>query len=187
VKEADFNDRFIQGIVNINNETPIRQGKPFWHYQKSFEAVKHENSTYADRNIFLGAYEQDELIGYLRITCVDTVAHILQILSMVKHFDKRLANAMIAKAVEVAAEKGFSQLTYCSYIYNDPDSSLTEFKRRNGFEQVFVPRYYVPLTLKGSIALKLGIHRGFLQRLPKPLLIRMVRLRNSWYERKTKI
>jgi hypothetical protein len=43
VKEVEFNDEFVQGIVNINNETPVRQGKPFWHYQKPFDAVKAEN------------------------------------------------------------------------------------------------------------------------------------------------
>ena len=73
-----------------------------------------------------------------------------------KHFDKRPTNALIAKAVEICEQRGFAYLTYCNYVYNDPDSSLTEFKRRNGFEQVLVPRYYIPLTLQGRIALKLG-------------------------------
>jgi hypothetical protein len=40
VRIAEFNDDLVRGIVNINNETPIRQGKPFWHFQKGFDAVK---------------------------------------------------------------------------------------------------------------------------------------------------
>ena len=178
VKLADLDEAFVQGIVNINNETPVRQGKSFWHFQKGFDAVKLENLTYAARNVFLGAYIQNELVGYIRITCADRVANILQLLTMVKHFDKRLANALIAKAVEICEEKGLSYLTYCNYIYNDPNSSLTEFKRRNGFEQVLLPRYYIPLTLKGRIALSLGLHRGLVQRIPKPLLIRLLRIRS---------
>ena len=79
---------------------------------------------------------------------------------MIKHYDKRPANALIAKAVELCEQQGMSYLMYCNYVYNDPESSLTEFKRRNGFEQALVPRYYVPLTLKGKIALRLGLHRG---------------------------
>ena len=85
VRVAELDDEFVKGIVNINNETPIRQGRSFWHFQKSFDAVKAENSTYAERNVFLGAYYQGELIGFLRMTDAGTAAHILQVLTMVKH------------------------------------------------------------------------------------------------------
>lgn len=186
VKVEDFNDAFVEGIVNINNETPVRQGRSFWHYQKSFDAVKRENSTYAKRNVFLGAYDQDELVGFIRMTNAGKVANILQLLTMVKHFDKRLANALIAKAVEVCEQKGITHLTYCNYTYNDPNSSLTEFKRRNGFEKVLLPRYYIPLTLRGTLALKCGLHRGLAQRIPKPLLTRLLKMRSVWYSRRLK-
>jgi hypothetical protein len=187
VKIAKFDDAFVRDIVNINNETPIRQGRAFWHFQKSFEAVKLENSTYPGRNLFLGAYYQDEMIGFIRIIYADSLASIVQLLSMMKHYDKRPANALIAKAVEVCEQEGISHLLYCNYIYNDPESSLTEFKRRNGFEQVLVPRYYVPLTLKGKIALRLGLHRGLVQRIPKPILIHLLRIRSFWYGRRLKV
>ena len=183
---AEFDDAFVRGIVNINNETPVRQGKPFWHFHKSFEAVKCENATYAERNVFLGASYQGELIGFIRLTRTDTVAHIIQLLTMTKHFDKRPANALIAKAVEVCEQKGISHLTYRNYIYNDPKSSLTEFKRRNGFEKVMLPRYYVALTAKGKIATALGLHRGLARCIPQPLLTFLLRLRSSWYTRKAK-
>jgi hypothetical protein len=186
VKLAEFDDAFVQGIVNINNETPIRQGKPFWHFQKSFDSVKRENSTYSERNDFLGAYFQDELIGFIRLTYADRVGNIVQLLSMMKHYDKRPANALIAKAVEICEQKGISHLLYYNYIYNDPKSSLTEFKRRNGFDQVLLPRYFIPLTAKGKIALALKLHRGPVQRIPKPLLVRLLKLRSLWYARKTK-
>jgi hypothetical protein len=186
VKRAEFDDALVEGIVNINNETPIRQGKPFWHFQKSFNAVKDENSTYAERNTFLGAYYEGELIGFVRLTQVDAVAGIIQLLTKMKHFEKRPANALVAKAVEISEQTGVRYLMYRNYIYNDPKSSLTEFKRRNGFEQVLLPRYYIPLTLKGRIALILGLQRGLVQRIPKPLLSRLLRIRSLWYARKLK-
>src|SRR5438445_13659521 len=105
---------------------------------------------------------------------------------MMKHYDKRPTNALIAKAVEVCAEKGIPYLMYCNYVYNDPNSSLTEFKRRNGFEKVLVPRYYIPLTSRGKAATKLGLHRSLTQRIPKPILIRLRGIRNTCYERKLK-
>jgi hypothetical protein len=184
VKLVEFDDAFVNGIVSINNETPIRQGKPFWHFQKSFDVVKREQSTYAERNAFLGAYWQDELIGYIRMTYVDTFGSVIQLLTMMKHFDKKPANALLAKAVEICEQNRMSHLMYCNYVYNDPSSSLTEFKRRNGFKMVLLPRYYVPLTLKGKIALSLGFHRGLAQRIPRPLLTRLLKMRNSWHARR---
>jgi hypothetical protein len=186
VRLVEFDDAFVRDIVTINNESPIRQGRPYWHFQKSFEDVKREYSTYSDRNIFLGAYLQNELVGFMRITCADKVASTIMLLSKIQHYDKRPSNALIAKAVEVCEQQGFSYLTYWNYIYNDPKSSLTEFKRRNGFEQLLVPRYYIPLTIKGKIALSLGLHRELASHIPKALLNRLLTMRNSWYERKYK-
>jgi hypothetical protein len=184
VRVAQFDGEFVQGIVGINNETPIRQGRAFWHYQKSFEEVKDENSTYPGRNTFLGAYLRDELIGFMRIIHAGKLASIVQLLSMIKHYDKRPANALIAKAVEVCEQQGMSYLMYCNYVYHDPNSSLTEFKRRNGFEKVLLPRYYIPLTLKGRIALSLGLHLRLVERIPKPIVSRLLKIRSHWYERK---
>jgi hypothetical protein len=186
VELRELDDAFVEGIVEINNETPIRQGKAFWHFHKSLNAVKSENSTYAERNTFLGAYYQNRLIGFIRITYANRVANIVQLLSMMKHYDKRPANALIAKAIEVCEQRRCSHLMYYSYIYNDPKSSLTEFKRRNGFERMLLPRYYIPLTLKGRVALRLGLHRGVVQSIPKPLLIQLLRMRGLWYARRQK-
>src|SRR5215470_10982155 len=48
VSEVAFSDELVRGIVGIYNETPIRQGRRFWHYGKDFETVKRENSTFLD-------------------------------------------------------------------------------------------------------------------------------------------
>ena len=184
VKQTEFNDDLIRGIVAINNETPVRQGKPFWHFNKSFDVVKSELSTYPERSIFLGAYYQDELIGVVRIICAGRIAHYATFFSMTRHHDKGTVPAMIAKTVEACAQNGMSHLVYGQYVYNDYESSLTEFKRQNGFEQILVPRYFIPLTWRGEIAMKLGLHGGFKRRLPKPLLAELLRWRRRWYARR---
>jgi len=125
-------------------------------------------------------------VGYIRLTYVGRVASIIQVLGKMKHFDKRPVNALIAKVVEFCEQDGASHLMYCNYVYNDPNSSLTEFKRRSGFEQVLVPRYYIPLTFKGKMALRLGLHRGLAQRLPKPVISQLLKIRSLWYGRKLK-
>jgi hypothetical protein len=183
-KVIEFDDALVQGIADIYNETPIRQGRAFWHYQKDLDTVRRENSTYLERSTFIGVYLQDELIGFMRMIFVDKMASIIQILSKMKHFDKRPTNVMIAKAVELCEQRGLSHLVYCSYIYNDPKSSLTEFKRRNAFEQVLLPRYYVPLTLKGTLALRLNLHRELAQLIPTPVLTSLRTMRELWNRRK---
>jgi hypothetical protein len=183
---SDLDDAFVDGIVKINNETPIRQGRQFWHYQKSADAVRAENATFAERNIFVGAYYESEMIGFMRLTLCNRAARVVQILSMIKHYDKRPANAMLAKAVEICEQRGIDYLVYGNYIYNDPKSSLTEFKRRNGFQQFFLPRYYVPLTTKGNVAIRLGFHRGLAKAVPESMRLKLIQLRNDWYSRRAK-
>lgn len=171
VRVVEFNDEFIQGVVSIYNETPIRQGRPFWHFQKGFERVKAETSTYLERSEFIGAYFNDELVGFLKIVYVGQVARLMYILSKIAYQDSRPTNALIAKAVEVCALHKCSHLTYGNYTYgNKTDSSLAAFKQRNGFEQVLFPQYYVPLTLKGALFLKLRLHHGFRSLIPENFL-----------------
>ena len=42
-------------------------------------------------------------------------------------------------------------------------SSLSDFKERNGFQRIDIPRYYVPLTRWGLIAFRLGLHRQLIE------------------------
>lgn len=184
VKVVDFNDELVEGIRTIYDEDAIRQGRPFWHYNKDFEIVKKENSTYIDRSTFIGAYHEGDLIGFIRMVHVDFLAMTLQVISRRSHFDKKPTNALIAKAVEVCVQKGVSHLVYGNYVYNDPNSSLTEFKRRNGFEMFLIPRYYVPLTGRGHLVLRLNLHRPLVQRVPPPILERLRKLRALWYQRR---
>jgi hypothetical protein len=168
VKEVPFDDELVRGIKEIYDEMPVRQGRPFWHYGKDFETVKMENSTYLGRSWFVGAFYKEELIGFIKVIMVDQVAMLIQILAKDAHHDKRPMNALLACTVELCVQRGASLLTYGKFSYGKKGAdSLAEFKRRNGFEKVTVPRYYVPLTLKGWIALKLGLHRGLTYLIPR--------------------
>jgi len=172
VKAVQFDDELVRGIVDIYNETPIRQGQRFWHYGKSFEAVKKEKATYLERSEFIGAYFAGALIGFIKLLYVDKCATVFHILSKEQHADKRPTNALIAKAVEVCAAKGMTSLQYCKYVYGKNETSpLTEFKRRNGFERVLYPRYFVPLSTKGKLVLKLKLHHGLVHLLPQRVLV----------------
>jgi hypothetical protein len=178
VKPVLFDDGFIRGIVEIYNETPFRQGRRFWHYGKGFDELKKENGTYLERSEFIGALFGNELIGFIKLVYVDKLASIIHILSKNAHNDKRPTNALIAKAVEVAAARGCTGVSYCKYVYGKNDfSPLTEFKRRNGFQKVEYPRYYIPLTLKGQLVLAFNLHHGLREMLPRRLAAFLLNVR----------
>jgi len=184
VKAVPFDDELARGIHKLCNESPVRQGRPFWHYGKDFETVKREHATYLERSEFIGAYYQGELIGFIKMVYVDRIAVIFHILAMNSHYDKRPMNALITKAMEVCAQKGIGYFIYDKYLYgNKKDSSLMEFKRRNGFEQINFPRYYIPLTLKGRIYVGLRLYRGPVGLLPESVLKRLLQIRD-WLNRK---
>ncbi|MGH7942136.1 MAG: hypothetical protein ACREFR_13800 [Limisphaerales bacterium] len=187
VKLAPFDDQLARGIHKLCNETPVRQGKPFWHFGKDFETVKREHATYLERSDFIAAYVKDELIGFIKMVHVDRVAFILHILAANAHYDKRPINALIAKAVEMCALKGVGYFVYDQYTYGKKTrSSLVELKRRNGFEPVSFPRYYVPLTWKGKIIVALRLYRGAVGLLPAPLLKIAIAARDRVYEKKAR-
>lgn len=179
VKEVPYDDDFVKGMTTIFNESPVRQGRPFWHHGKSAETVKAQFSRYIQRERMIGAYFEGEMIGFIMLANAGRFGITGQIISSIKHRDKSPNNALIAKAVEVCAAQ---QLGWLIYLYWSEDS-LAEFKRRCGFERVSVPRYYVPLTWKGRLALNLGAHRGWKAMLPSGLKGALKRLRARWYGR----
>jgi hypothetical protein len=184
VKIVRFDNDLVKGVHRIYNQTPVRDGRLFWHFGKDFETVRRELATYLDRSEFIGAYWNEELIGFLKMVYVDHVATVFHIISMNEHYDKRPTNALIAKAAEVCEQKGISDLTYTKFVYgNKRQSSLLEFKRRNGFEQVNFPRYYVPLTLRGEVFVRLRLYRGLSGLIPEPILQLLLSLRAWYYKR----
>ena len=78
---------------------------PFLHYGKNFDQVKRDEASYADRSEFICAYLGDEMVGVMKVVYRGDVASILKFLPKASHQDKRPANALIAKAVEVCASR----------------------------------------------------------------------------------
>ena len=183
-REAPFDDAYVQGIHAIYNESPIRQGKPFWHYGKDLESVRKMNATFMDRSIFLGAYFEDNLIGFVKLVLDEDrgQAGLMQIVSMICHQDKAPTNALIAQSVRSCAERGIPYLWYANMTYGKKqEDGLAEFKRHNGFQKIDLPRYYVPLTVAGRMALRLGLHHGMSNWIPEPVAATYRRIRKQWY------
>jgi hypothetical protein len=185
VREALFDGAFARGIWEIYNESPVRQGRRFPHYGKSFESISKMSSTFPDTSIFIGAYFEEKLIGFIKLTTDDsrTQAGMMHIVSMIQHRDKAPTNALVAQAVRSCADRGISHLVYSNFAYGKKErSSLSDFKERNAFQRINLPRYYVPLTSLGWAAFRMGLHHKLVDRLPESLVAKARDFRYSWYK-----
>jgi hypothetical protein len=179
VSIVEPSDQLAEGIFKIYNETPIRQERAFSHYGEPLETVKGNMYAGAKNSTFIAAYLNEELAGFIQIIYGDNIAIISQILAMQKHWDKAVNNATLAKAVEVCASKRQRWLMY-GRIGNHP--SLDHFKESNGFAKFPITRFYVPLTGKGRVAVRLGLHREPKDALPQGLKNRLIPVMN-WVSR----
>ncbi len=184
VREIPFDDQLVEGITAIYNETPIRQGRRFPHYGKSFAEVKRITATFLDQSVFIGAFLADRLIGFAKLVSDERrqQGSLMHIVSMIEHRDKAPTNALIAQAVRSCADRGIPYLVYSNFAYGRKQKdTLADFKQYNGFQRIDLPRYYVPLTLVGRIALRLSLHHDLGQRVPEPVQDRIRKIRSKWH------
>lgn len=185
IREVPFDGVLARGIWEIYNEVPVRQGRRFPHYGKSLEAVRAMSATFLDSSLFIGAFDRDKLVGFIKLTMDDTrtQAGLMHILSLICYRDKAPTNALIVQAVRSCADLGITRLVYANFGYGKKvRSSLSDFKERNGFQRVDVPRYYVPLTRWGALAFRLGLHRRLAEHVPEEVAAKLRELRSRWYE-----
>jgi hypothetical protein len=178
-----LDDAAVRGIQAIYNEHPLRQGRPFKHYDKTLEVLHAEHATFADRSTFIGAYLGDQMIGFIKLVRQPAWmqqlgwASLMQIVSLVAHRDKAPTNALIAKAVALCTADGLPALQYGQWSRR----SMGDFKLHHGFKPLPVGRWHVPLTLKGRAALALGWHTPLAARLPEQQVDRLVAWRSRWH------
>jgi hypothetical protein len=177
VSEVPFTDDLARGIMGVFNQSPVRRGKPFWHYGKDFETVKREMGQDMKESIFIAAHYQGELIGIIKLYFADRYAMVTLILDKTAHRDKAPMNGMIAKAVEICAARGVPFMTYTVWRRG----TQREFLERNGFTRIPVPEYFIPLSWRGRLALLLRLHRGPRGLLPEKTLVWLLAMRAKWY------
>jgi hypothetical protein len=177
IRVVKFDDEFVRGIMAINDESPVRQGKPYWHYREEFATVKRNNISFVEQSDFIGAFLGNELIGYIKLVRGNAKASIMQILSKIAHRDKAPNNALMAKAVEICTE---SKIPYLHYAYWSR-GGLGDFKMNHGFDRFDIPRYYVPLTRKGALILKCRLHRKLRDRIPAKWIDVFTHWRGKYY------
>jgi hypothetical protein len=93
-------------------------------------------------------------------------------------------NALIAASVRACESRAVPYLVYSKFSYwKKKRDSLSDFKGYNGFQRFAVPRYYVPVTRLGELALSLGLQHGMFVGLPEPVVATLRRWRRIWHGR----
>jgi len=176
LKLAELDDDFVRGVEEIYNESPVRQGRRFFHYGKGFAAIKEELSSFEDRAYLVGAYYRGELIGFMKLYEGCNVLRTVHIIAKLSHRDKAVMDALIAKGVELCSQKRIAYLHYGTWT----DGGVGVFRMKHGFVRVDVPRYFVPLNLRGQVVLRLNLHRPIRDRLPERWKDSLINVRTKW-------
>jgi hypothetical protein len=176
LRQSELTDDFVRGVIGIYNESPFVQGRKNWHYQKSLEEMRKMLGTFPDRSIFVGAYFKDEMVGFIKLIYAGEIVNFIHIISKVAHRDKAPTNGLLAKAIEISAARKAKFLHYGIWARR----GMGVFKINHCFVPQQIPRYYVPLNLKGALALKLKLHQPLRSRIPEKWVDKAVDLRNRW-------
>jgi hypothetical protein len=182
-KVSAADEELAEGMRKIYNETPVRQGRAFPHYGVTLQTVKRRLRS-AKNSTLITAYLEDELAGFIQLVYGDNIAIISQILSLQKHWDKAVNNALLAKAVEVCACQQVKWLMY-GRMGNHP--SLDRFKQNNGFIRFSLTRYYLLLTAKGKLSAKLGLYKEAKDAVPQFIKYNLIPVYNWISRTKTKM
>jgi hypothetical protein len=176
LRPAALDDDFVRGVEVIYNESPLRQGRKFLHYGKDFATIKNDLSSFPECTFFIGAYHEGRLIGFMKLFEGDRILRTVHIIATFADRDKCVMDALIAKAVEIAGQKHIFHLHYGDWAHR----GLGAFRVKFGFERHDCPRYFVPLTWRGGLALKAGLHRPLRDRVPQAWKDRLAGVRGKW-------
>jgi hypothetical protein len=126
------------------------------------------------REDLITAYLDDELVGFAMVGNARRCRELGQIISRLAYRHYGINNALIAAAVAVCECQKLPYFAYYGWGYG----ALVDFKGHDRFAEVRLPRCHVPLTARGRIALRFGVHRGWKEEVLSPTRDRLRRLRS---------
>jgi hypothetical protein len=176
LRVVQLDDDFARGVQAIYNETPVKQGRKFYHYGKKASEIKEELSSFPNQSTLVGAYFQGELVGFMKLFQGNNVLRTVHIIASVRHRDKNVMDILIAKGVELCSERKIQNLQYGSWT----DGGIGTFRIKHGFERVEVPRYFASLSVRGNLMLRMKLHQPVRERLPENWIAPVMALRTKW-------
>ena len=160
VRPLRFCEDTYKRILNIFHETATRQGRTFPnYYMHSFHEVEDKMAPWKDTSCLIGLFLHNELIGFTDLVFVDGYILISHFLSYTRHYDKAPNNRLMSEIVKTAEAEGISNIVYGKMASGN--TGLNRFRLHHGFRRYPVPRYYVAISGKGRVIMKIGINRSY--------------------------
>ncbi len=182
VRIEPFSNKLVLGMMDIFNESQVRRGRRYAYYGNDFETVRRGWEKDLEHSEFLVAYYESEIVGFIKLVFGDMCVRTSGTISKLSHRDKSPMNALFSAAVEMCTSRNYSYLIYGQFTYGKKsEDSLAQFKRYNGFEKIEIPRYFVPISWKGRIALGTRLHHGLTGVMPKGLTAFLIQARAKWH------
>lgn len=170
-----FNDDLINGIVKLVNDSRIRQDRKYTYFGYNFDQIKETFAPGSYYCEYIGAYYENELIGFVKLLFAGQCSHNFGMISKVEHRDKAPQYALISKSIERTALRNTPYLLYGQWV----DGGLGQFKKHLGCQLIEVPKYYVPLSAKGNLVIKLNLQHGLRHFLPRKISNRLKSIRKK--------
>jgi GNAT superfamily N-acetyltransferase len=142
-------------ICRIYNSTQKKQKRRNNDYGKTNQEVLKEITSSPDY-VFIVSCLNNEVVGFSQLVFYLDTVFIKRLLSLENYRDKGINNALLAKAIEISADRGVKKLIFAHWNpWTFPEESLINFAINNGFRLCKVTRYYAPLTWNGKVLIHL--------------------------------
>ncbi len=148
---------YVDDIMEINLSKPLRQGRPLPEtYTRKDLVIQILERNIRDKGEHFrvyGAFIKDKLVAYAYVSEHNGYAYISRFLTHAKYFKYAASNGLLSFIIESLCKEGVKvvQYGYWSRHYE----GVNHFLQQHGFEKGEVRAYYIPLTMKGSLVLKM--------------------------------
>jgi hypothetical protein len=124
----------IEEVYQINISSLYRQGRQMDKSYKEYPKKIHSLIKGDFKKVYIGAFKEDKLIGYIELYIYGNFAMINRILGHKEFLKYGVMNIMIKKCIEYMIENNVEFLNYLT-MQNRQHSSLSAFKYRVGFRE----------------------------------------------------
>jgi len=124
----------VEEVYQINISSLYRQGRQMDESYKEYPKKIHSLIKGNFKKIYIGAFKEDKLIGYIELYIYDNFAMTNRILGHKEFLKYGVMNIMIKKCIEYMIENNVDFLNYLT-MQNRQNSSLSAFKYRVGFRE----------------------------------------------------
>jgi len=135
IKCRIFNwNEYLDDIYEINRSSSVRQGREMDSSYKEYPKKVKKQDSDDFRVIYIGAFKDEKLVGYIELYIYGNFAMINRILGHKEYLKFGIMNLLMKTCVEYSIDNGVEYINYLTMM-NRNNNSLSAFKYRVGFRE----------------------------------------------------